>query len=127
MVYTSIDFVVDFLTRLADISNNLNTDYTIHIPSFKLFDTTLIPEYSYNLSDLLENETFNTIHTIYLCIIDVIMFLWLLIFARNCFAEIFGGRFIDDVFGAVESDSISYSKYERHQLNKAKYKNKHNS
>lgn len=121
MVYSSIDFVVDFLTRLADISSNLNTDYTIHIPEFKLFDTTLIPEYSYNLSDLLENDTFKNIHTIYLCIIDVIMFLWLLAFARNTFAEIFGGRFIDDVFGAVEADSVSYSKFERHQDNKTRY------
>lgn len=122
MVYSSIDFVVDFLTRLADISSNLNTDYTIHIPEFKLFDTTLIPEYSYNLADLLENETFKNIHTIYLSIIDVIMFLWLLVFARNTFAEIFGGKLLDDTFGQILDNSDSVSSMSKRAEKEIKYR-----
>lgn len=122
MIYSAIDYVVEFLTRLSSVSSNLNTDYTIHIPAFEFFGATLIPNYDYNLSDLLENDTFNTVHTIYLCVVDVIMYLWLIILADNTFAEIFGGRFIDEIVGVVQSDKISYKKYERHQSNKKRYK-----
>lgn len=106
-LYYPADIVVDFLTRIGDI-NESNTAI-INIPQFKLnfmgYEAVVIPQYTYDLNSLLDNETFNNIHSIYLVVVDVILYLGLIVLAYNTFVSVFGGKFFDDVSELVNNKS----------------------
>lgn len=88
---------------------------------------TVFNGYVYDFNDLLTNDTFKSVHTVYLTIVDVIMYLWLIILAYNSFSEVFGGRFIDEVVSDASSDERSYNNYKRYQSNKDRYKSEKGS
>ena len=96
----------------------------INVPELKIMGVTLISSFVYDFNSLLANDTLKTIHNIYLVVIDVMFSLMLVNLAKNTFAEIFGGRFSDEIIGDVTSDERSYQKYERYQNNKQRYQQK---
>ena len=89
ILYYPFELLINFLNKIGNI-NDTNTAI-IHIPAFSLMGETFINEYSYNLNDLLQNETFNNIHTIYLTIVDMILWLGVVFLASKCIRTFIGG------------------------------------
>lgn len=106
LIYYPIELVIDFLTRLWNASNNLNTNFTLTTPALTLFDTTLIQSTTYDFSTLLENETFANVYNVYLICVDTILILGLVILCKNTFADIFGGHYTDDVANDIQKYSV---------------------
>ena len=75
---------------------------------------TVFNGYVYDFNELLVNDTFKTVHTVYLTIVDVILYLWLVVLAYNSFSDVFGGRYIDEVVGDVSD----HAKEQRIEKNK---------
>lgn len=122
ILYYPIDLIIDFLTRVVNISSSIGDNCVLTIPDFKLFDTVLLRSFTFDFNTIIENETFKNIYNIYLVVMDVILSLMLINFAKNTFAEVFGGRFTEEVIGDVTSGERSYNNYVRHQENKQRYK-----
>lgn len=122
LLYYPIELVIEFLNRIYNISESLDSGFIISFPDLKLMDTVLIPSYSFDFAVFLENETFKNVYDIYLVCVDVILIFGLLILCSNVFAEVFGGKFIDDVVDSMQADEVSYKRYERHQNNKQRYR-----
>lgn len=123
LLYYPIEIVIEFLTRLYNLSTSLDSNFVLTFPDLKLMDTVLISGFSFDFNTFLQDETFKSIYDIYLISVDVVLILGLVILCKNTFVDIFGGKFVDDVVHAAQSEEISYSKYERYQRNKERYKN----
>lgn len=114
ILYYPIDIVIDFLTRIGNIKETGTA--VISWNSFEFMGATLIPSGSYDMFSLInENSTFKNVHSIYLVFVDVIMYLALVVFAYNTFADIFGGKYIDG-----DDISDAYNAYQRYQKNQKK-------
>lgn len=124
-LYYPVDIVVDFLNRISEL--NESGSAVISGDGFEFMGAKVIPAFSYDLNSLLSNDTLRNIHNIYLTVVDVILYLCLIILAKNTFVDIFGGQYDDwsDIAAAGLSDYRSYKKYERYQSNKSKYKSSH--
>lgn len=109
-LYYPVDIVVDFLNRVAALEDSGTA--IISGDGFEFMGAKVIPAFSYDLNSLLENETINNIHNIYLVVVDVILYLCLIVMAKNTFVDIFGGKYMDD---AVET---GYKIYDRHTKSK---------
>lgn len=123
LLYYPIEIVIEFLTRLYNLSTSLDSNFVLSFPDLKLMDTVLISGFSFDFNTFLQNETFKNIYDIYLICVDVVLILGLVVLCKNTFVDIFGGKFVDDVVHAAQSEEVSYSKYERYQRNKERYKN----
>lgn len=121
ILYYPIDLVIDFLTRVVNISSNIGDSCILTTSEFSLFGTVLLRSFTFDFNTIIENETFKNIYNIYLVVMDVILSLMLINFAKNTFAEVFGGRFSDEVIGDMRSGERSYNNYVRHQENKQRY------
>lgn len=125
IIYYPFEVVIDFLTKFVNACNSMSSSSAvINVPELKFMGVTLISSFVYDFNSLLANDTLKTIHNIYLVVIDVMFSLMLVNLAKNTFAEIFGGRFSDEIIGDVTSDERSYQKYERYQNNKQRYQQK---
>lgn len=125
LLYYPIELVIEFLTRLYNVSGSLGNNFVINTPALQIMDTTIIPSSAYNFNTLLENETFANVYNIYLICVDVILILGLVILCKNTFADVFGGKFVDDVVDTMQANNTSYKKYEKSQYNAVKYKQFH--
>lgn len=124
IIYYPFELLIEVLTRIAGITGNY-TSAVISFGDLKLFDTVLIPAFSFDFFSLLTNDTLKNIHNIYLVCVDVILYLGLVLLAKNTFSEIFGGHFVDEVISDTTADDRSYSNYERYQNNRQRYKSEH--
>ena len=125
ILYYPIDLVIQVLGRFDNISGQ---EPVISFGNFSLFGAVLIPSYTYNFNDILSNDTLKTIHDFYLITIDVILWLGLLVYCKNVIANIFGGKFTDDVIDEIQDPGgteKSYNNYSRYQENKRRYKQEH--
>ncbi|MCI8999557.1 MAG: hypothetical protein HFJ26_01155 [Clostridia bacterium] len=114
------------MTRFVGACDGMaSSGAVLNIPEMKFMGVKLIGAFTYDFNSLLTNDTLKMIHNIYLVVVDVIFSLMLVNLAKNTFTEIFGGRFSDEVIGDMTSDERSYSKYERYQNNKNRYKSEH--
>lgn len=120
IIYFPFEIVFDFLNRVGGLS--VNTDYVLHIPdvSINFFgnDITFINAFDYDFNSLLTNDTIKNIHTIYLTIVDVILYLSMVVLAYNTFIDVFGGKSWDDVAEDVET---AYNNYKIDKANKNKH------
>lgn len=124
-LYYPVDLVTEFLERIGDISENGSA--VISGNGFEFMGAKLIPAFSYDLNSLLTNDTFKNIHDIYLTVVDVILYLCLIVLAKNTFTDIFGGKYDDGVDIAMQgfSSDSGYRRYESYQNNKKRYKREH--
>lgn len=99
ILYYPVDLVIQVLGKFGDIAEE---EPVISFGNLSLFGVVLIPAYSYNFNDLLINDTLQMIHNFYLITIDVILWLGLLVYCKNVCANIFGGKFTDDVIHEVQ-------------------------
>lgn len=129
ILYYPFEVVIDFLTRFINACNSMSSSNAIiNIPELRFMGVTLISAFVYDFNTLLANDTLKTIHDIYLVVIDVMFSLMLVCLAKNTFSEVFGGRFSDEIIGDMTSGTEaerSYSRYEQHQANKARYNREH--
>lgn len=106
ILYYPFEVVVDFLIRFVNACDTMSSSSAvINVPEMKFMGVSLISAFSYDFNSLLANDTLKTIHDIYLVVIDVIFSLMLVNLAKNTFAEIFGGRFSDEIVGDMVSIS----------------------
>lgn len=98
ILYFPVEIVLDFLNRIGSMS--VNSDYILHIPNVSIDffgnNVIFISSFDYDFNSLLTNDTFKNIHTIYLTIVDVILYLCLIVLSYNTFVDVFGGHYIDD-------------------------------
>lgn len=116
ILYFPIEIILDFLNRFASLNEMSECKITIPALNINFFGNTytVFNGYVYDFNELLVNDTFKTVHTVYLTIVDVILYLWLVILAYNSFSDVFGGRYIDEVVG----DVFDYAKGQRIEKNK---------
>lgn len=121
ILYYPFELLIDFLNRIGSIAE---TDTAIiSIPAFSLdffgnhyqvFDA-----YSYDLNSLLVNDTFKNIHTIYLTVVDIILWLGVVYLAARCLQSVLGGMAdtsIPDYTDTEEyADSQAYKSYTRNK------------
>ena len=109
ILYFPIEITFDFLNRFNDVEDT--GEYVLTVPSFNLsfmdYNVTIFNGIEYDFNDLIENETFENIHSVYLLVVDVILYLGLAILAYNVFAEVVGSHVIDD---SVQSYYDTHSK-----------------
>lgn len=124
-LYYPVDLVVTFLDRIGNLGESGSA--IISGNGFEFMGAKVIPAFSYDLNSLLTNDTFKNLHDIYLTVVDVILYLFLIVLAKNTFTDIFGGKYDDfsDIASQGFSDVASYKKYERYASNKQRYKNEH--
>lgn len=99
ILYYPVDLVIQVLGRFSNISVQ---EPIISFGSLSLFGHVIIQPYSYNFNSLLTNDIFKNLHTFYLIVIDVILWLGLLVYCKNVIANIFGGKFTDDVIDEIQ-------------------------
>ncbi len=99
-LYYPVDIVVDFLERISSLDESGSA--VISGDGFKFMGAKLIPAFSYDLNSLLTNDVLKNIHDIYLTIVDVILYLCLIVLAKNTFVDIFGGKYDDGLDIAAE-------------------------
>lgn len=93
-IFETIDFTVDLITRLINITPSKSYTITIPTVSFKVFDTTvvLIEETTFSFNELLNSsEIFNFLHELYFVCMYGFYFFILLSLGRKSFTDIFGG------------------------------------
>ncbi len=76
-LFYPIDLLFDFLSRLDNIDT---VEPNITVPTIREYftDTVIINGFTFNLEDILQNETFSYIYTIYLNFVDFILFIALI-------------------------------------------------
>lgn len=99
-LYYPVDLVVDFLERISSLDESGSA--VISGNGFEFMGAQLIPAFSYDLNSLLTNDTLKNIHDIYLTVVDVILYLCLIVLAKNTFVDIFGGKYDDGLDIAAE-------------------------
>lgn len=129
ILYFPTEIVLDFLNRVGGLSSSSSCSLTIPQLKINFFgnEVVVFNGYTYDFNELLVNDTFKNIHTIYLTVVDVILYLCLIVLAHNAFATVFGGRFIDEVVDDVTADERSYQRYKRSQDNSSRYKREYYS
>lgn len=82
-----LDLILDVLNRILNINF---TEPAFNIPEIKdpITNTNLISATSFNFNTLLENETFKTVHNIYLILIDAAIIFALVNLAKLKFEEV---------------------------------------
>lgn len=120
ILYYPIDLVIQVLGRFSNIAEQ---EPVISFGNFSLFGGVLIPAYSFNFNSLLTNNVLKTMHDFYLIVIDVILWFGLLVYCKNVVANIFGGKFTDDVIDDIQDND--YARYSNYQANKQRYKEEH--
>ena len=125
ILYYPVSVIIEFLSTL---DNSLSShEPIINTPEFRLsfmnFNVILLPAFHYNFNDLLDNETFNRVHTFYLLFVNIVFTIGLIAFASKVATEIFGG--IDDSVDTAVYNSQAQTRannsYARQQEAKKNY------
>ena len=119
-LYYPVDLVTDFLNRIGGISENGSA--VISGNGFEFMGAKVIPAFSYDLNSLLSNDTLKNIHDIYLTIVDVILYLCLIVLAKNTFVDIFGGQYdagLDIAGEGIEGSINTQDKLKKQRINLA--------
>lgn len=127
LLYYPVELVVEFLTRLYNLSTSLDSSFVLSFPDLKLMDTVLISGFSFDFNTFLQDETFKNIYNIYLISVDVVLILGLVILCKNTFVDIFGGKFIDDVVHEITDDSDTVSGMSKRAEKEIKYRGIYNA
>ena len=99
ILYYPVDLVIQVLGRFDGI---VEQDPVISFGDLSLFGFVVIHSYSFNFNSLLSNDVLKMLHDFYLIVIDVILWFGLLVYCKNVVANIFGGKFTDDVIDEVQ-------------------------
>lgn len=118
ILYFPTEIVLDFLNRVGGLSSSSSCSLTIPQLKINFFgnEVVVFNGYTYDFNELLVNDTFKNIHTIYLTVVDVILYLCLIVLAHNAFSTVFGGHYIDD---AVH-DTYDYVEFKQTNSKKIK-------
>lgn len=114
ILYYPFELLIDFLNRVSQINDT--TTAIIHIPEFKIdfmgYNAVLFNEYSYDLNSLLTNDTFKNLHTIYLTVVDIILWLGVVYLASKCIQNVIGGitDTTVDYYNGTETEDDSYKR-----------------
>lgn len=94
-LFYPVDILFDFLDRIDKIGTS---NPTIVVPTVREYftDAVIINGFTFSLDDVLENEIFANVYTIYLNVVDFILFMFLLSYIYNVFKDFtnFGGGII---------------------------------
>lgn len=94
-LFYPVDILFDFLDRIDKIGTS---NPTIVVPTVREYFTgaVIINGFTFSLDDVLENETFANVYTIYLNVVDFILFMALVSYIYNVFKDFtnFGGGII---------------------------------
>lgn len=127
ILYYPFELLISFLNRVNQINDT--TSAIISIPEFKLnfmgYEAVLFAGFTYNLNDILQNDTFNNLHTIYLTVVDILLWLSLVYLASNCLRNVIGGMgnaVSDTIYDSDEAqDERAYQSYARSQKAQNRY------
>ena len=70
--------------------------------------------FSFDFNSILVNETYKNIHTIYLTVVDIILYLSLVFLARKCLRNILGG--MDDSIDYANDIEPETDNYKRNKI-----------
>lgn len=86
-LYYPFEFVFDVLNRLLNINFS---EPSIHIPDIcePFTNYTFISKQDFNFNNLLENSTFNTVHNVYLIVIDASIYIGLIFLLYKKYKEV---------------------------------------
>ncbi len=121
-LYYPVDLVVDFLNRIGELSSTGSA--VISGDGFEFMGAKLIPAFSYDLNSLLTNDTLKNIHDIYLTVVDVILYLCLIVLAKNTFVDLFGGKYDDGLDIAAEGIDGSLQTQENFKKSRSSLENR---
>lgn len=129
ILYYPMELLIDFLNRISTIKDTGTA--IIHVPSFTFsfmsYSGVLWNEFNYDLNDLLTNDTFANIHSIYLSVVDIILWLGVVYLAGKCINTVIGGMgqaVSDDIYDSQEEER-SYERYSQYRSNKERYNQEH--
>lgn len=129
ILYYPFELLIDFLNRISTIKDTGTA--IINVPEFSLdimgYHATVINAYSFDLNSILVDDTYKNIHTIYLTVVDIILWLGVVTLAGKTMNSIIGGvgqAVGDDIYENGE-DERSYERYSQYQANKQRYKREH--
>lgn len=90
-LWTPFDIINEFLDRLNN--DNLFTEPIVHIPNIQepFTGQLLISAHDFNFNDLLTNDTLKTVHSIYLVIVDFIIYIGVMTLCYNSLVGVFRG------------------------------------
>lgn len=93
ILYYPFQLLIDFLNRVGQIQDT--SAAILNIPEFKIsfmgYEGILWNAFNFDFNSILINETYKNIHTIYLTVVDIILYLSLVFLARKCLRNILGG------------------------------------
>ena len=111
-LYYPIDLVTQFFNKISELSDSGSA--VISGDGFDFMGAKLIPAFSFDFNSLLDNSTIKQVHDVYLVIVDVILYIMLLVLAKNTFIDIFGGKYDDGLDIASSSiESIQKGRYSK--------------
>ena len=111
ILYYPFDLLIDFFTRIGEIDESKTA--VISWPNFEFMGANLIKAGSYDLYSLInDNDTFKTIHGIYLTFTDIILWIGVIFLGSNCLRTIFGGMTGDIVDGLTGNENRKIYKKE---------------
>ena len=129
ILYYPFEMLIDFLNRISTIGETSTA--IISVPSFVLSfmgnSVTIFNNMSFDLNSILTNDTFKTMHDIYLIFTDIILWLGVVFLAGKCIRSVIGGMG-DEVQSRVDEAQApekSYQKYVQSQENKKRYNREH--
>lgn len=129
ILYYPFELLVDFLNRIGQI-NDTNTAI-FSIPEFKLsfmgYEATFFSGFTYDMNDILQNETFNNIHNTYLIITDILLWLGVVYLAANCLHSVIGGmgQAVQETAYDNSAEERSYQAYSQYRNNEQRYNQEH--
>lgn len=114
ILYYPFELLVDFLNRISTISESGTA--VLNVPDVKINmfgnELILIHAFTYDFYSILSTDTYKNIHTIYLTVVDIILWLYLVILASKCLHSMLGGIENDDLSG-FERTELSKDGYPR--------------
>ena len=89
------------------------------------YEAVIFHNFSYDLNDILTNDTFKNIHTIYLTVVDIILWFGVVFLASKCINNVIGGmgNAVSDNIETSDSalDEKAYENYARRERAKSRY------
>lgn len=108
ILYYPFELLIDFLNRISSISNSSTA--VLNIPDVKINmfgnELVLIKSFKYDFYSILTTDVYKNIHTIYLTVVDIILWLFLVSLASKCLHSVIGGIEKDDLSGFASDEDV---------------------
>lgn len=106
-----INIFINFIERFLSLSSANTSNFVINVPEYTIpgFDIPILKATSYNLGNVLNNPTINSIWVLYLDFIDCFLIISFLNFTWNKLSSFFGGLSSDNTYYSVD-DVDTYDK-----------------